>query len=146
MPLSPHRPALAAILVAFVAIIAAVVLAQGATATTPSNAIAERAIRDLGSWQGECWQWMKNVVSEATGQTVGLDYRQGFFDAGAIEVSIADAGPGDIVQLASDSWTSPDADYSGLHTAIILESNGDGTFDVIDSNQLWDGIVRLGPG
>ena len=146
MPLSPHRPALAAILVAFVAIIAAVVLAQGATATTPSNAIAERAIRDLGSWQGECWQWMKNVVSEATGQTVGFDYRQGFFDAGAIEVSIADAGPGDIVQLASDSWTSPDADYSGLHTAIILESNGDGTFDVIDSNQLWDGIVRLRPG
>ncbi len=107
MPLSPHRPALAAILVAFVAIIAAVGLVQGATASTPSNAIAERALRDLGSWQGECWQWMKKVVSEATGQSVGFDYRDGYFEAGAIEVSLDEAGPGDIIQIASDTWTSP---------------------------------------
>ncbi len=146
MPLSPHRPALAAILVAFVAIIAAVGLVQGATASTPSNAIAERALRDLGSWQGECWQWMKKVVSEATGQSVGFDYRDGYFEAGAIEVSLDEAGPGDIIQIASDTWTSPDADYAGLHTAIILEANGDGTFGVIDSNQQWDGVVRLRPG
>jgi hypothetical protein len=146
MPLSPHRPTLAAILVAVVAIIAAVGLAQRVTATTPSNAIAERALRDLGSWQGECWQWMKKVVAEATGQSIGFDYRDGYFEAGALEVSIAEAAPGDIVQIALDSWTSPDADYAGLHTAIILEVNGDGTFDVIDSNQQWDGIVRLRPG
>lgn len=146
MPLSPHRPALAAILVAFVAIISAVGLVQGATADTPSNAIAERAVRDLGSWQGECWQWMKKVVSEATGRSVGFDYRQGYFDAGAIEISLTEAGPGDIIQIASDRWTSPDADYSGLHTAIILEANGDGSFEVIDSNQLWDGVVRLRSG
>ena len=146
MPLSPHRPARAAILLAIVAIIAAAGFAQRTTATTPSSAIAERAIQDLGSWQGECWQWMKKVVAEATGQTVGFDYRAGYFEAGAIEVSAAEAGPGDIVQIASDSWTSPDADYAGLHTAIILRANGDGTFDVIDSNQQWDGIVRLRPG
>lgn len=146
MPLSPHRPTLATILVAVVATLAAVVFVTRATAAATPNAIAERAMQDLGTWQGECWQWMKKVVFEATGKSVGFDYRDGYLEAGAIEVSLAEAGPGDIIQIASDSWTGPDADYPGLHTAIILEANGDGTFDVIDSNQLWDGIVRLRPG
>lgn len=146
MPLSPHRPTLAAILVAVVATLSVVGLYREAVAVSPSNAIAERAMQDLGTWQGECWQWMKKVVFEATGQNVGFDYRDGYFEAGAVEVSLAEAGPGDIIQIASDRWTSPDADYAGLHTAVILEANGDGTFDVIDSNQLWDGIVRLRPG
>lgn len=146
MPLSPHRPTLAAILVAVVATIFAVGMSRPAAAVAPSNPIAERALLDLGTWQGECWQWMKKVVFEATGKTVGFGYRDGYFEAGAIEVSTSEAAPGDIVQIASDQWSSPDADYAGLHTAIILEVNGDGTFDVIDSNQLWDGIVRLRPG
>jgi hypothetical protein len=146
MPLSPHRPTLAAILVAVVATISAVGLFRPAAAVTTSNPIAERAMLDLGTWQGECWQWMKKVVFEATGKTVGFDYRNGYLEAGAIEVSIAEAGPGDVVQIASDSWTNADADYAGLHTAIVLEANGDGTFDVIDSNQLWDGVVRLRAG
>ncbi len=146
MPLSPHRPTLATILVAVVATLAAVGLVGRVTATTTSNAIAERAMQDLGTWQGECWQWMKKIVFDATGKTVGFDYRQGYIEAGALEVSLDEAGPGDIIQIANDRWTSPDADYPGLHTAIILEANGDGTFDVIDSNQQWDGMVRLRPG
>jgi hypothetical protein len=146
MPLSPHRPTLATILVAVVATLAAVGLFGRATAATTPNAIAERAMQDLGTWQGECWQWMKRVVFEATGKTVGFSYREGYLEAGAAEVSLEEAGPGDIIQIADERWTSPDADYPGLHTAIILEANGDGTFDVIDSNQLWDGIVRLRPG
>lgn len=89
---------------------------------------------------------MKKVVFEATGKTIGYDYRAGYLEAGAIEVSLSDAGPGDIIQIADDSWTSPDADYPGLHTAIILSANGDGTFEAIDSNQNFDGMVALRSG
>jgi len=145
MPLSPHRPTLAAILVAIVAF-TVIGLSRPADAATPSEAIAERAMRDLGTWQGECWQWMKKIVAEATGRQVGFDYRLGYLEAGAVEVSLEQAGPGDIVQIVRDTWTSPNADYSGLHTAIILRKNTDGSFDVIDSNQQWDGMVRLRTG
>ncbi|HQW50841.1 MAG TPA: hypothetical protein PL082_02185 [Tepidiformaceae bacterium] len=145
MPLSPHRPTLAAILVAVVAF-TAMGLSRPADAVTPADAIVERATRDLGTWQGECWQWMKKVVSDATGKQIGFDYRLGYLEAGAVEVTIDQAGPGDVVQIVRDSWSSPDADYPGLHTAIILRKNTDGTFDVIDSNQQWDGMVRLRAG
>ncbi len=145
MPLSPHRPTVAAILVAVVAF-TAMGLSRPADAVTPADAIVERATRDLGTWQGECWQWMKKVVADATGKQIGFDYRLGYLEAGAIEVTMDQAGPGDIIQIVRDSWSSPDADYPGLHTAIILSKNSDGTFDVIDSNQQWDGMVRLRAG
>lgn len=144
MPLSPLRPALAAILVACVA---AVSLLSSPTPSyaAPTHPIAVRALEDLGSWQGECFIWMKKVVYEATGKQVGFGYRDGYLEAGGIEVSISEAREGDIIQIVSDDWDGPGADYNGLHTAIILENNGDGTFDAIDSNQKWDGIVRLRP-
>ena len=144
MPLSPLRPALAAILVAFVA--AATLLSTPTPGSAaPTHPIAVRALEDLGTWQGECFIWMKKVVYEATGKQVGFGYRQGYLDAGAIEVSVAEAQAGDIIQIVSDDWDGPGADYNGLHTAIILENNGDGTFDAIDSNQKWDGMVRERP-
>lgn len=144
MPMSQHRPALAAILVAVVAVLSAVFAAQPVDAAPPpTSPIADRAMKDLGTWQGECWLWVKQVVFEATGRQMGFDYREGFFEAGAVEVSLSEAGPGDIIQIADDSWTSPDADYPGLHTAIILSANGDGTFEAIDSNQNFDGMVNL---
>lgn len=147
MPLSQHRPALAAFLVAVVAVLSVVSDARPADAAPPPpSPIAARAVRDLGTWQGECWLWMKKVVFDATGKTVGYDYRAGYFEAGAVEVSLAEATAGDIIQIADDSWTAPDADYSGLHTAIILSANGDGTFEAIDSNQNYDGMVALRPG
>ena len=89
---------------------------------------------------------MKKVVSEATGRQVGLRLPPGLLRRGAIEVSLDEAGPGDIVQIASDRWTSPDADYAGLHTAIILEATATAPSMSIDSNQLWDGVVRLRSG
>ncbi|MEO8538583.1 MAG: hypothetical protein ABI577_02500 [bacterium] len=147
MPMSQHRPALAAILVAFVAVLTAFTVAKPADAAPPPpSPITTRAVADLGTYQGECWMWMKKVVFEATGKTIGFDYRAGYLEAGAVEVSLSQAGPGDIIQIADDSWTSPDADYSGLHTAIILSANGDGTFEAIDSNQNFDGMVALRPG
>lgn len=147
MQVSQHRPALAAILVAVVAVLSAMSSAQPADAAPPpTNPVASRALVDLGTWQGECWLWMKKIVTEATGKSIGFDYRAGYLEAGAVEVSLGQAGAGDIVQIADDAWTAPDANYDGLHTAIILSANGDGTFEAIDSNQNWDGVVRLRSG
>lgn len=147
MPMSQHRPALAAILVAFVAVLTAVaaVPAMAAPASTPPSnpAIAQDAARYDGTYQGQCWTFVKKVVSEVTGRQIGFDYREGFFDAGAIEVSLSDAGPGDIIQIANDADTSPSADYAGLHTSIIMSANGDGTFTVVDSNMNFDGVVHI---
>lgn len=88
---------------------------------------------------------MRQVVAEATGNQVGFDYRQGFFEAGAVEVSPDEAVAGDIIQVARDSNTSPSASYSGLHTAIIMKNLGGGRFDAVDSNQNWDEMVALRP-
>ena len=144
MPMSQHRPALAAILVAVVAVLAAGVHAKSvAAAPAPApNPIVTVAESYEGTWQGECWVFAKKVVAEATGKQMGFDYRQGYFDAGAVEVSPADAQPGDIIQVADDNDTSPDASYNGLHTAIIIANNGDGTYNVVDSNRDFDGIVH----
>ncbi|WP_322818358.1 hypothetical protein [Tepidiforma sp.] len=144
MPMTRHRHAVAAILVAFVALFGAGGSFRPAAANE-NHPIVQRALRDLGTFQGDCWPWVKRVVHDATGRTMGFDYRQGFLEAGAIEVGAAEAAPGDIIQVARDDWTSPDADYPGLHTAIVITKNSDGTFDAIDSNQRWDGVVRLRP-
>ncbi len=88
---------------------------------------------------------MREVVQEATGRTVGFDYRQGFFDAGAVEVSAAEATSGDIIQISKDGNTGPWSYHSGQHTAIIMKNLGGGRFDAIDSNQNWDEMVRLRP-
>ncbi len=148
MPMSQHRPALAAILVAVVAaLVFSVATPAGVSAQNPpTNPIAATALSYNGTWQGQCWQFMKKVVLEATGKEVGFDYRQGYFDAGANEVSVTAAQPGDIVQLVRDSDTSPSAEYPGLHTAIILHADGGGSFTVIDSNQNWDGMVNVRSG
>jgi Bacterial SH3 domain len=114
-----------------------------ASAEYANGPIASAALKYLDSHGGQCWTFMREVVFDATGRTVGFDYREGFFEAGAVEVSAKDAANGDIIQIAADWDTSPGASYAGLHTAIILQNNGDGTFDAIDSNQNWDEWVAL---
>ena len=145
MVMSKHRSVLmgvfAAILCAMLSITAAQAEEVEDTAATPTNAIVARAFQDLGTWQGQCWTFMKNVIEDATGMTVGFDYRDGYFEAGAYEVELEDAQPGDVIQLADDSWTAPNADYNGLHTAIIYEVLGNGVFMVIDSNANFDEMV-----
>lgn len=148
MPMSNHRLALAGILLLVAAYFAFPGSAQARPEDTnappaTNNPIAVRALRDLDTWQGECWAWMQRVVEAATGKAVGFDYRDGFFEAGAVEVTVAQAQAGDIIQLALDRNTSPSADYNGLHTAIVLQNNGDGGFTVIDSNSQWDGMVHM---
>jgi len=142
MPMSQHRAALAAILVAVVAIFALSVVPATAAPTPPTNPIVAAATRYDGTWQGECWAFVKKMVFEATGQQMGFDYRQGYFDAGATEVTIANAQPGDIIQIARDSDSGPSADYPGLHNSIVVENLGGGLFKIIDSNQNFDGVVH----
>ena len=105
--------------------------------------IAAAALARLDTWGGQCWTFMQEVVLQATGRRVGFDYRQGFFEAGAIEVSAEEAQNGDIIQIADDADTNPWASYPGMHTAIVLKNLGGGRFDAVDSNQNWDEWVNL---
>jgi hypothetical protein len=128
----------------------ALLMAVGASRPQQAEAqsgspIVDAAMRHLGTHGGQCWTFMREVVAEATGRQVGFDYRQGFFEAGAVEVSADEAVAGDIIQIASDSNTSPWASYPGLHTAIVMENLGGGVFNAIDSNQNWDEWVNLRP-
>ncbi len=148
MPMSPHRPALAGFLLSLLALCWAGFAARDAAASQlpAGDLIVRTALADEGAYQGQCWPWVQRVVFEATGFRIGWDYREGFFEAGAVEVKLAEARQGDIVQIADDNNTAPDADYPGLHTAIVLENHGDGVLTVIDSNSQWDGIVRVRKG
>lgn len=122
------------------------ILPSGASASAESESpIVAAALRQVGTHGGQCWTFMREVVAEATGQQVGFDYRQGFFEAGAVEVSADEAIAGDIIQIASDANTSPSASYAGLHTAIVMENLGGGRFNAVDSNQNWDEMVQLRP-
>lgn len=143
-----RRTALAGILVVLLALVG--MGSRPASALDPDNQfdrIALTALQYEGGYGGQCWQFMKDVVREATGREIGFDYREGYFEAGAVEVTdITQVRSGDIIQIALDSWTAPDADYNGLHTSIVLTNLGGGYFDVVDSNQNYDGMVRLRPG
>lgn len=101
------------------------------------------AVQSIGTYGGECFTWVRGVVQRATGRTIGFSYRQGFLDAGAIEVQLDAARAGDIIQIVNDLDDGPGADYPGLHTSIVLNVDGGGTFRVIDSNLSFDGIVRV---
>ena len=120
--------------------------AHSVSAVADSSSIADEALKDLGTWQGQCFTWVKKVVDRATPYTMGFGYRDGYLGAGAVEVPLSQAVRGDIIQLANDSALGANSFYLGLHTAIVLEPLGGGRFDVIDSNQNWDEIVRLRPG
>jgi hypothetical protein len=143
MPLSQHRLALAGILLVVVTIPLLTFARAGAQSGSPTHPTVATALQYEGTYGGECWTFMKKVVKEATGRDVGYDYRDGYFEAGASEVRAADARPGDIIQIADDRDTSPNADYGGLHTALVIDNLGEGLFNVIDSNSNFDGMVRI---
>ena len=107
------------------------------------NALTRLALTAVGQQQGECFPWMRRVVQAATGVVITTDYRLGYLQAGAIEVTPAAAQNGDIIQIANDANTAPAADYPGLHTTFILENQGGGKYEVVDSNSNYDGIVRV---
>lgn len=148
MPMSPHRPTLAGLFLLFLGVVAlgGAAAASAEPGANTGHPIVQTALKYEGTWQDQCWIFVKKVVFEATGQEMGYDYRLGFLEAGAVEVSSEDARAGDIIQIADDAYTLPDADYDGLHTFIIVANRGDGVFDGIDSNSNFDGMVRLREG
>lgn len=141
------RWALLGVLMAALAPVALLGASRPAQAqSAPNGPIAATAMTYLGTHGGQCWTFMASVVREATGHIVaGGGYREAYFLAGATEVTADEARNGDIIQIASDASGSSWAAYPGLHTAIILENLGGGTFNAVDSNQNWDEMVRLRP-
>ena len=128
-------------------------LAGTITTATPAHAagsynnaaIADVALRYLDQWggnacrdagkpqTGQCKQFVNCVVFIASGgsQYPAPGYHTGFQNAGAVEVSAANAVRGDIIQIGN-----ADTDYP-LHTAIVLENKGGGKFYVVDSNTTY---------
>jgi uncharacterized protein YraI len=113
--------------------------APARAATT--NAIVQDALSHVGQHGGQCYPFVQDVVEEATGKQIGFAYRDGYFAAGATEVSPANAQAGDILQISNpdDSGNY----YPGMHTAIVITNNGDGTYQVVDSNENWDEMVTV---
>ena len=114
MPTLNRAPAMGAVLLAFVA---ALTSSFGVTrhaaadsSSSAGNAIASRALVDLDTYQGQCYTWMEQVVSDAIGVDVGNDYRQGYLDAGFVEVTRAQAGLGDIVRRRLGYADRPSSD------------------------------------
>lgn len=105
--------------------------------------IVRTAIAALNQQRGECFPWVRSVVQAAVGRTIGFDYNLGYLQAGAVEVPIASARDGDVIQIANPAITRPDADYPGLHTAIVIDNLGSGMFRVVDSNSNFDGVVHV---
>lgn len=145
LSITPARALRAVLLVvATLLVVMGVTRATGSAQTVSAgDTIVRIALQYEGTHGGQCWTFVRQVVQEATGNVMGFSYRDGFFEGGATEVALSDAQPGDIIQLANDLDTGPNADYPGLHTAIVVESHGDGTFTVVDSNSQWDEMVRV---
>ncbi len=104
------------------------------------------AMQSLDRWEGECFPWVRRVIQQATGRTIGWDYRQGYLQAGAVEVALDAVQEGDVIQMADDANSGPSVSYAGLHTAIVMTNHGGGVLTVIDSNSQWDGVVRIRTG
>ncbi|HEY5477081.1 MAG TPA: hypothetical protein VIK11_10215 [Tepidiformaceae bacterium] len=113
------------------------------TVLGPQFSIATVALSHVGTYGGECWVFMQDVVHEATGRTVGTDYVKGFQRAGGYEIPVDEAGAGDIIEVLDNRYTTWDADYPGMHTSIVIENHHDGSFTVVEANAEWDGMVTL---
>ncbi len=147
MPVSlPRHTRPAAIVLSGLVLLLLIVLpvrAQQEDRLSAGDAIVQAALPHIGTHGGQCWTFVRQVVADATGNELGFDYRHGYLEAGAVEVTLEEAIPGDIIQIADDNLTDMSASYLGLHTAIVMENFGDGTFTVIDSNSQWDEMVRI---
>ena len=97
------------------------------------------ACRDAGKFQsGQCKQYVNCVVFIASaGRYYPAPGYQDAFARVAIEVSAQNALRGDIVQIGNSDSDRP------LHTAIVLQNNHNGTFEVVDSNWALDELVRV---
>lgn len=120
--------------------------AQELEPENPPPDVAERIVRVamsyVGQHGGQCFVFVRQVIAEATGISMGFGYHQGFLEGGAVEVPLSEARRGDVIQIADPNNNGPGVDYPGLHTVIVVNRNDDGTFGVVDSNAQWDEMVR----
>jgi hypothetical protein len=130
---------------------------MGVAWPSPAQAYSTAAIADNAethadlSYGGQCKAFVGNVVQAVTG-AYPSGYQQGFANAGAAEIANpASAVRGDIIQITpagstdatAESLHNPSMSSRKLHTAVIrAPRNGDGTFNVIDSNWNNDQLVR----
>lgn len=100
-----------------------------------------------GETAGQCKVFANTVVATASRGRIALSkYHDGYADAGAQEVPLEAAGPGDIIQVTPAGSTDATAESfwrrgGPLHTAIVERNLGGGRFQVIDSN--WGGDERV---
>jgi uncharacterized protein YraI len=142
MPTSPKRVGLfgAALALLFLVMLPS---SAPATAVEPGmdHPIVQAGLKYLGGHGGQCYMFARTAVLDATGKRIGSAYRQGYFAAGAIEIDPSDAQAGDILQISNPS--DQGRYYAGMHTAIVIENYGNGSYKVIDSNWGWDERVRI---
>lgn len=120
-----------------------VLLEQSEYGNSPHNFNVEAAIAQARSeigtsratgWSapGECIMSVMRWVKDAGGANWigGSDPVSAY--TGATRLTIAHAQPGDIVQYESIDY--PTSWASGVHTLLITRVNGDGTFEIVQSN------------
>ncbi|HEY1449853.1 MAG TPA: hypothetical protein VGF47_02795, partial [Solirubrobacteraceae bacterium] len=108
----------------------------------PNARIAEVGLSRLGQKGGQCKEAVNVWVGVASNgsQRLGGDYLQNYRVEGGHEVSREEALEGDIIQLNGSNGSYY---YEGMHTAVVLShAAGSESFEVVDSNFLWDEIVR----
>lgn len=134
---------------AFALVAVAAALAGPASAAAIDAAtvlsVAQRAAN--GDHGGQCKVFVNTTVASASKGRIALSrYHQGYADAGAVEVDLAHAGPGDIIQVTPAGSTDATAEAlwrrgGPLHSAVVEANLGGGAFRVIDSN--WGGSERV---
>ncbi|MEQ9335629.1 MAG: hypothetical protein RJQ03_00385 [Miltoncostaeaceae bacterium] len=107
--------------------------------------VARRA--SVGAAGGQCKVFANTVVASASKGRIALSkYHDGFREAGAVEVPLELAGPGDIIQVIPAGSTDATAETfwrrgGPLHTAVVERNLGGLRYAVIDSN--WAGNERI---
>lgn len=104
------------------------------------------------SMPGECIMSVKRWMEDGGGvpSMGGGSPRSQWVNNGMKEIPVKDARPGDVIQWINqaESWDS------GVHTLLVTANNGDGTFNIVESNALagpgtvgkQDNVTFEGPG
>jgi hypothetical protein len=117
----------------------------------PNERIADLALSELGRDRttpgpidhGQCKQSVNDWVAAASGgtQRLGGNYHSNYASQGGHQVARDAAAKGDIIQLHNPA--NERQYFSGMHTAVVLgHAAGSESFDVVDANSKWDGVVR----
>jgi len=132
---------------ALVATAAALAAPSSAQAISASTVLATAQKAGNGDYGGQCKVFVNTTVASASKGKIALSkYHRGYAEAGATEVGLAQAGPGDIIQVTPAGSTDATAESlwrrgGPLHSAVVEANLGGGVFRVIDSN--WSGSERV---